>query len=107
MLLLRTLRRPFSAYSKGLEGKLLIQYTCSHSPCERAEEERTSKKVISKLSYDEGVVLVKCQCDKFHLIADHLGFFEDESKTIEDIMREKGESIRKLTAKEFSIAEDA
>lgn len=32
-----------------------------------------------------------------HLIADHLGWFEDEGTTIEDILRLKGESVKRVS----------
>ena len=31
-----------------------------------------------------------------HLLADHLGWFEDGRKTIEDILRDKGEEVKRL-----------
>jgi hypothetical protein len=44
------------------------------------------------------VVLLQCpSCKNRHLIADHLGWFGDERVTIEDILREKGEEIKKAT----------
>ena len=47
----------------------------------------------------KGVVIIKCDgCKKNHLIADHLGWFDSQKPpgTIEDIMREKGETVERL-----------
>ena len=35
-------------------------------------------------------------CQSLHLIADNLGWFDDEKVNIETIMREQGESIDKI-----------
>ena len=35
-------------------------------------------------------------CKSNHLIADHLGWFDDDSVSIEDIMKEKGQEITKI-----------
>ena len=35
---------------------------------------------------------VRCEgCDKLHLIADNLGWFEDSTTNIETLMKDKGE----------------
>ena len=45
-------------------------------------------------SYNEGVVLVRCPgCNNLHLIADHLGYFDDDSVNIEQILKAKGEDV--------------
>ncbi|GAA5838834.1 hypothetical protein JCM5353_003482 [Sporobolomyces roseus] len=65
---------------------------------------------FSKRSYEKGVVIVQCpECENRHLIADHLQWFsqtpspdhpkgqpigKETPRTIEDIMREKGEEVR-------------
>ncbi|KAF2495136.1 zf-DNL-domain-containing protein [Lophium mytilinum] len=56
---------------------------------------------ISKQGYFHGTVLVTCPgCKNRHLIADHLKIFSDTSVTIEDLMREKGQLVKRgsLTA---------
>ncbi|TYZ59911.1 hypothetical protein PybrP1_012244, partial [[Pythium] brassicae (nom. inval.)] len=71
--------------------KFVMLYTCV--VCETR-----AAKTISKHAYSKGVVLVRCPgCQKLHLIADHLGWFDDESVTVESILAAKGESVRVLT----------
>lgn len=72
--------------------KFLLRFTCTHDACERTEPLRTSTKIISQKSYKEGVVLVRCNCNKLHLIADKLGWFGD-STDIEEMLAAKGESV--------------
>ncbi|ORZ00193.1 DNL zinc finger-domain-containing protein, partial [Syncephalastrum racemosum] len=69
--------------------QLLIGFTCN--VC----SER-SHHAMSKLAYTKGVVLIECPgCKNRHLIADNLGWFRDQKTTVEDIIQEKGEAIRK------------
>ncbi|KAM0786646.1 hypothetical protein ACM66B_002095 [Microbotryomycetes sp. NB124-2] len=65
---------------------------------------------FSKRSYEKGIVLVECPaCKNRHLIADNLSWFSStpspahpqglpigskQPRTIEDLMREKGEKVR-------------
>lgn len=59
---------------------------------------RTSK-LISKLAYEKGVVIVRCDgCKNNHLIADNLGWFSEITTrtNIEKIMMLKGETVRKI-----------
>lgn len=59
---------------------------------------RTSK-LISKLAYNKGVVIVRCDgCNNNHLIADHLGWFSEINSriNIEKLMTLKGETVRKI-----------
>ncbi|KYN05387.1 PREDICTED: DNL-type zinc finger protein-like [Cyphomyrmex costatus] len=75
-----------------LEGKLRLMFTCKKC------QTRTSK-LISKLAYNKGVVIVRCEgCKNNHLIADNLGWFSEISKktNIEKIMELKGETVRKI-----------
>ena len=99
-------RSLFSTDDKGIEGmtreggeKLMIGFTCSYEgdDCITPQEERRVAKVISKNSYEHGIVLVRCPCEKVHLIADNLGWFGEE-KNIEEIMRSKGEEVTRLIA---------
>lgn len=51
---------------------------------------------MTKKAYHEGVVLVRCPgCRNLHLVADRLGYFEDESVDIEKILEAKGERVRR------------
>jgi len=46
-------------------------------------------------------VLLRCEtCNSLHLIADNLGWFNDEKSNIETIMEEKGEKITTIQNKE-------
>ncbi|EER18504.1 conserved hypothetical protein [Perkinsus marinus ATCC 50983] len=67
-----------------------------------------SAKKISKHSYHNGIVIVRCPgCEKLHLIADHFCWFGDEPQTIEDILREKGETVVKGTVEDATKADQA
>eukprot|EP01088_Endostelium_zonatum_P015011 TRINITY_DN3506_c0_g1_i1.p1 TRINITY_DN3506_c0_g1~~TRINITY_DN3506_c0_g1_i1.p1 ORF type:complete len:202 (-),score=26.46 TRINITY_DN3506_c0_g1_i1:8-577(-) len=53
-------------------------------------------KKFTKHSYEKGVVLIQCDgCQKWHFIADNLGFTGWEAKNIEEVMAAKGEVVRK------------
>ncbi|KAF2649308.1 zf-DNL-domain-containing protein [Lophiostoma macrostomum CBS 122681] len=56
---------------------------------------RTSHRV-SKQGYHHGTVLIECPgCKNRHLISDNLKIFSDKSVTIEDLMREKGQLVKR------------
>jgi protein import protein ZIM17 len=87
--------RPEGVRSGG--EKLVIQFTCTSAECVEAlpadEAARRVTKVISKKSYEEGVVLVRCPgCENLHMIADNLGWFGEERNVVE-LMRAKGEAV--------------
>ncbi|KAK4049544.1 hypothetical protein OIV83_004041 [Microbotryomycetes sp. JL201] len=102
-----------------IDRRLQITFTCTapvpmtttHTtdtqtkPCHHRSTHEFSKK-----SYEKGIVLVECPaCQNRHLIADNLGWFSStpstahpqglpigtkQPRTIEDLMREKGEQVR-------------
>jgi protein import protein ZIM17 len=64
--------------------------------CKKCETRNTKK--FSKKSYQEGIVLIQCDgCQSLHLIADNLGWFEDSNVNIEDLMKRKGEELKKIS----------
>ncbi|VUC27085.1 unnamed protein product [Clonostachys rosea] len=51
---------------------------------------------VSKQGYHTGSTLITCpQCRNRHVISDHLGIFGDRKITIEDLMREKGQLVKR------------
>ena len=45
----------------------------------------------------QGIVLIRCDgCDKLHLIADNLGWFDNLGKNIESIAAQLGRHVEKL-----------
>ena len=79
--------------TKAREAYLFV-YTCK--VCGNRSERK-----ISKRAYHHGVVLVKCPgCEKNHLVADNLKWFDDHPITIEDIMKAQGEKIVKGTCQD-------
>ncbi|KAH8116337.1 DNL zinc finger-domain-containing protein [Phellopilus nigrolimitatus] len=78
------------------EPRLQLTFTCTVTDCaERSSHEFTRR------AYERGIVIVTCpKCTNKHLIADHLGWFNTtdgtdggQLRTIEDIMRAKGEKV--------------
>ncbi|GAA5895300.1 Zim17p [Sporobolomyces salmoneus] len=103
-----------------IDRKLRIIFTCTAPIPEDPQQTQIgapakpcghrSSHEFSKRSYDKGVVIVQCpECSNRHLIADHLQWFsqtpspqhptgqpigKETPRTIEDIMREKGEQVK-------------
>lgn len=68
-------------------ARFIVLYTCK--VCETR-----SAKSVSRQAYSSGVVLLRCDgCQKHHLFADHLGWFEDEGTDIESILAAKGVTV--------------
>ena len=73
-------------------GKLKVMFTCKKCNYRNG-------KIISKLAYEKGVVIIRCDgCKNNHLIADNLGWFEElkNKRNIEKILAAKGETVRKI-----------
>lgn len=79
-------------------SKLAIMYTCTAELDDDGGVCGTrSAKVFTKQAYENGVVIVRCPgCLNQHLIADRLGWFDDDSWDIERLMSERGEGMVKL-----------
>jgi len=78
------------------EPRLSLTFTCTVKDCgTRSTHEFT------KRSYERGIVLVECPgCKNRHLIADHLGWFKESTeegklRTVEDLVKAKGEKVRR------------
>lgn len=74
--------------------KLAIVFTCT--VCDTR-----SAKQFTENAYRNGVVIVTCPgCQNRHLIADNLGFFEDDSTggwNIEKAVEKMGENVKLVT----------
>ena len=72
-----------------MEDAYVLQFTCKKC-------DTKSAKKISKHAYHKGVVIVTCGgCENRHLIADNMGWFEDDVVNVETMMKERGEEIKK------------
>jgi len=68
-----------------------LTFTCK--PCRHRSTHR-----VTQRGYSRGTVLITCpSCHNRHVFADHLKIFADKSFTIEDLMREKGELVKRGT----------
>lgn len=68
-----------------------IVFTCK--PCGTRSKHR-----ISKQGYHHGSILISCPgCRNRHVISDHLRIFGDRALTVEDLMKERGQLVKKGT----------
>merc|ERR1719231_1116188 len=80
--------------------KMLLRFTCTHDDCTYDGQDRTTTKVISKNSYENGIVLVRCShCENLHLIADRLGWFGNRTD-VEEMLATRGEEVRRMLSSE-------
>ncbi|KAK8081689.1 hypothetical protein PG996_000470 [Apiospora saccharicola] len=57
-----------------------------------------STHTVSKQGYHKGSVLITCpSCRNRHIISDHLNIFGDRKITVEDLMRERGQLVKRGT----------
>jgi len=64
---------------------------------------------VSKVAYTKGMVVSTCRhCRKLHLIADNEGKLDmaQYGKKIEDFLRDKGESVQKISVTEQDLEEN-
>lgn len=86
-----------------VERKIQLSFTCK--VCQHR-----NTKLMSHLAYTKGVVIVRCDgCDNNHLIADNLNWFTDMEgkRNIEDILREKGETVRRMNLVDYVTSGEA
>lgn len=77
------------AARKAQEPAYELTFTCQKC------SERSSHR-ITKQAYHFGTTLITCPgCKNRHLISDHLKIFSDKGITLEDIMKEKGQLLKK------------
>ena len=85
--------RPDTAPEANPEKKDVPSYDLTFT-CKQCDERSTHR--ISKQGYHHGTILITCKgCKNRHLISDHLKIFSDTGITIEDILKEKGQMLKK------------
>ncbi|TVY91746.1 Uncharacterized protein LAWI1_G003633 [Lachnellula willkommii] len=78
------------------EPKPEYQLTFTCQPCGTRSSHR-----VSKQGYHHGSVLITCpECKNRHIISDHLNIFGNRKLTIEDLMKERGQLVKKGTLSE-------
>tara|TARA_B110000285_G_scaffold232209_1_gene302725 strand:+ start:319 stop:555 length:237 start_codon:yes stop_codon:yes gene_type:complete len=78
----------------------MMMYTCDAKKEDETICGTKQARTFSKDSYQNGVVLIRCEgCEKLHLIADNLGWFENDGVykgkniNIETLLADKGETV--------------
>lgn len=83
-----------NAEPRPAQPEYRITFTCT--PCGTRSSHH-----VSKQGYHHGSTLITCpECRNRHIISDHLNIFGDRSMTIEDLMRERGQLVKKGTLSE-------
>ncbi|KAI0642416.1 DNL zinc finger-domain-containing protein [Trametes meyenii] len=91
---------------KPPEPKLSLTFTCTVEACHTRSTHQFTRR-----SYEKGIVIVQCPgCKNRHLIADHLGWFKESTedgklKTVEDLVRAKGEKVRRGRLEDGDVVE--
>ena len=76
---------------KQLEPHYQLTFTCV--PCAGR-----STHIVSKQGYHKGSVLITCpSCRNRHVISDNLNIFGNRKITVEDLLREKGQLVKRGT----------
>ncbi|KAJ3574462.1 hypothetical protein NPX13_g4355 [Xylaria arbuscula] len=84
---------------KQLEPHYQLTFTCV--PCTHR-----STHIVSKQGYHKGSVLISCpSCRNRHVISDNLNIFGDRKITVEELLREKGQLVKRGTLGEDSDIE--
>lgn len=86
----------------------MMMFTCTHvDETTKISCNTKSAKTFSKDSYNKGVVLVRCDgCNSLHLVADNMGWFEDDGVNrgrkinVESLLRDKGVKVHKYISDE-------
>lgn len=74
----------------------MLMFTCA--PCGNK-----MARTFTKDAYHKGVVLIRCDsCNEIHLIADNLGWFEDDKWNVETDQASKGKLLPKVNNEEVS-----
>ncbi|KAJ7302945.1 DNL zinc finger-domain-containing protein [Mycena albidolilacea] len=96
------------ALPESIVPKLSMTFTCTADNCgERSTHE------FSRQAYESGIVLVQCPgCHNRHLIADHIGWFKESTeegklRTVEDLLRARGEKVTRGTLGSDGVVEYA
>lgn len=78
-------------------GKIDVKQLQLSFTCKKCNT-RNFNRMISKLAYEKGVVIVRCDgCKNNHLIADNLGWFEGSGcRNIESMLKQRGETVQRI-----------
>ncbi|KAI0369752.1 zf-DNL-domain-containing protein [Pilatotrama ljubarskyi] len=88
------------------EPRLSLTFTCTVEACHTRSTHQFTRR-----SYERGIVIVQCPgCKNRHLIADHLGWFKESTKdgklkTVEDLVRAKGEKVKRGRIEDGGVVE--